>query len=369
MRVTGMLLLMAVVLPAAGAAQEPARRPDAFFLERSQIFTRIPVDDLAFEGQIAPHLFFYRADPWGDGAVFRRPVRAGAVSFTPLLRLRMLSTLSHPVRTPSYMPRPFLDWQLFRASVVDTTWEDRKWWAVPIRVWAVTLTPWAHHSNGQDGCLFAHQTRDPVTEECVGTLNTAGVPPINRTDGSFSTNFIRVALGYSWFAPETVGDNLEAASRCTYQVGVEYHPLGYMMGALSEEQAAYYPQWQVALGAEWGAAFHGQWLVGLDARWLNDPAPDVGNWTYAAEVGYMPRFLAGWGAFIRYYDGMDYYNLGFTEEIRYVQLGMQWDLGAVPRFLFSDVTNMADPPPAYRQNRVLDRILPKPLDALCRALH
>jgi hypothetical protein len=366
-----MFVALLLVAAANATAQETARRPDAYFLEHSRIFYRLPPDDLAFEGQIAPHLFFHRSDVFGDGDVFDQPVWTWAASFTPLLRLRMLSTESHPVRTPSYMPRPFLDWQLFRASAVDTTWDDRRYADVPVRLWGITFTPWAHHSNGQDGCLFEHQIRGPVTGECIGTLPSDSIPVTNKVDGSFSTNFIRIRAGYSWFAaPDTVGGPLQLNRRCTYEFGVEYHPIGYLMGALSEDQAEYYSQWQVTLGVEWSAPWKGQWIVGADARWLNDPAPGVDNWAYDAEVSWLPDFLSGWGGFVRYYSGMDYYNLGFMEAISYLQFGFTWDLGAVPRILFPERRNpMVDTAPPYRRNALLDRTLPALFDGVCRRLH
>lgn len=370
MRTHTVLLLLLIAVPGAALAQEAARRPDALFLERSRIFQRLPVDDLAFEGQIAPHLFFHRSDPWGNGDVFLQPVWSAAVSFTPLVRLRMMSTTSHPVRTPSYMPRPLFDWQLFRASVVDTTWSDRRWAEVPVRLWGLTLTPWAHHSNGQDGCLFEHQSRTAGSDECTGELEADAIPVTNRTDGSFSTNFVRLGVGYAWFAaPDTAGDALVGARRCTWELGVEYHPRGYLMGAISGEQAAWYPQWQATLAMEWGGGRDGQWLVGADARWLHEPAPGVGSWAYAAEISYMPRFLSGWGGFARYHAGMDYYNLGFMDRIRYLQLGVVWDLGAVPRFQFPASLNAGATATAYGRNALLDQTLPALFDFVCSKLH
>ena len=53
-----------------------------------------------------------------------------------------------------------------------------------------------HHSNGQDGCLFADEIRVP-DGECVAALpSQSGPRPINKRDGSFSTNYVRVGLDY-----------------------------------------------------------------------------------------------------------------------------------------------------------------------------
>ncbi len=363
------LALVLLALPVPALAQEVDRSPTPIFLERSYIFTRLPLDALAFEGQIAPHLYLNRADVWSEGEVFNLPVWSWTTSFTPLVRLRMLSTNSFPVRTPSYMPRPFLDWQLFRTSVVDTAVARREFAEVPVRLWGVTLTPWAHHSNGQDGCLFTYQARDEQGE-CVGDPVLGITPTVNKLDGSFSTNFIRLGIGYSYFgAPRAVGDRLERGHSCTFQVGVEVHPLSYLPGGLDREQAAYYPQVQATFGAEWARAWlRGTWIMGGEARWLDHTAPKVGNWALSTEVSYSPIKLPGWGFFGRYYTGMDYYNLGFMEEVRYLHLGLVWDLGSSVKFMFPSSPELSGKPSqVYRQNRFLDRA-PMPLDWLCRHL-
>ena len=356
-------LLALLTVPAAAAAQERTERPDAYFMERSRIFNRLPVQDLAFEAQIAPHLFMIRKDPWGDGAVFTEPVTSFAWIITPLVRLRMFSTESFPVRTPSYMPRPF-DFQLLRTSLADTATALRESFQAPLRMWGLTLTPWAHHSNGQNGCLFTDQTQDPATGDCLDPGVRAGVPEPNKLDGSFSTNFARLEVGYSRFQPVDTDTRIIARDRCTYQLGVEYHPEGWGPGALSDEQAQYYSRLQATVGAEWGTSLAGQLLIGGEVRWMDDPAPDVSSWIYSATIDWMYEKLHGWGLFARWYSGMDYYNLGFMEEVDYLQVGVVWDIGATPEFLMGDLNPMMDLP-AYERSSLMDGKLPWLFDTLC----
>ncbi len=371
MRPVRLALLSAVGLTLAAAdpsaAQERTGRPDAFFMERSRIFNRVPTDDLAFEGQIAPHLFIVRQDPWGAGEVFSKPITSFAWVMTPLIRLRMFSTESFPVRTPSYMPRP-LDFQFLRTSLADTATALREEFAAPLRVWGMTITPWAHHSNGQNGCLFADQSQDPVSGECSDPEERAGVPEPNRVNGSFSTNFARLALGYSWYRLEDRDTRMVGSERCTYQASVEYHPGSWGPGSLSDEQAEFYPRIQATVAAEWGAPLRGQLTIGGEARWLDSPAPDVPSWAHTATVDWMPDGLQGWGLFGRWYSGMDYYNLGFMDRIDYLQIGVVWDIGAVPDLTMGEINPM-QALPRYPRSPVLDGGLPSLLDAACRAVH
>jgi len=61
----------------------------------------------------------------------------------------------------------------------------------PMRLIAFSLTPWGHHSNGQDGCLYTDQTR--LGEECVDGTRLPGTPRATKqVDGSFSTNYARL---------------------------------------------------------------------------------------------------------------------------------------------------------------------------------
>ncbi len=365
----GVLMLL---VPGATLAQETDRlvRPNS--LERSYIFARVPMDDLAFEAQLAPHLYPRRPDVWGTAAdsLFWSPVTSWAVALTPMVRLRMMSTKSNPVRTPSYMPRPLGDWQFFRASVADPDAEKRLLGNAPLRLWALTVSPWAHHSNGQDGCLYTYQERGD-DGECAAVEPPPERPTTNKLDGSFTTNFVSALLAYSYVPiPDDSGDALEIHRRCTYRFGAEWHPTGYLIGGIKDEQAEFYPQWQFVGGMEW-LGLGGRLLLSGDVRLMSDPAPAPGTAAYTVEASWAPRRLSGWGFFTRYYRGMDYYNLGFLDSIEYLQFGLVWDAGSVEQLLLPeevDLSGVSDPPP-YDTHALLDGWLTRPLDGLCRLLH
>ncbi len=124
-------------------------QPGLTYVSRVQyFFSRLPREQLVFEGQYAPHLYLYQGLIEKGAMLYRKPVWAWSVAFMPMLRLRMLSTASSPVVPPSCMPRPFLDWQIFRASV-DMN-KEPNFTAGPIRLWGLTFSPRSHHSNGKD---------------------------------------------------------------------------------------------------------------------------------------------------------------------------------------------------------------------------
>src|SRR5206468_6375177 len=132
--------------------------------------------------------------------------RAGWVlSRKPAVRMRMLRGVSDPVRTPSYMPRVNLQ-VLYTRGMAGKLRENMglsprgSSSSLGIYEYHAVL---GHHSNGQDGCFYTGQNRD-AAGDCM--LPVSGLPPsptvaqirdaINRHDGSFSTNYVRVGLNY-----------------------------------------------------------------------------------------------------------------------------------------------------------------------------
>jgi len=106
------------------------------------------MESLIFEGNIAPYFMIG----------LRRDVRWG-IELSPRIIIRMYNSESHPVKTPSFMPRVTFFYQL-------TEIKNRK------RDLFMYFS-WFHHSNGQDGSYYNEDS-------------TA----INIEDGSFSTNWI-----------------------------------------------------------------------------------------------------------------------------------------------------------------------------------
>ena len=365
-RVAVIALATLVLSPRVARAQVTDNRDSPSFLEQQYFFTRLPLEQLVFEGQYAPHLYFYQGLFEKGAEMYRHPVWTWSVAFTPMLRLRMLKTFSSPVAPPSYMPRPLLDWQIFRASVAMN--RDSHFTESPVRLWGLTVIPWAHHSNGQTGCLFRDQ--HPIVN-AVGDTTSCGNPAtipnprtVNRNNGSFSTNLFAVALNYRSIRTRAARTGVnETDKSCTYSLQLDVHPVGYFPGGIDADQAAIYPTQQVHfvydLSRHAGEARYG---AAMRVDYLNRTAVSVPHWVYQPEVSYLPAWLRGWGAFARYFDGMDYYNFNFVDHKRWLQIGFVHSAARAEQF---GLPRGGPIDGSYPPARSLDKIA-RPLDAFCK---
>jgi len=64
---------------------------------------------------------------------------------------------------------------------------------------------------------------------------------------------------------------------------------------------------------------------------VTDEVPPV---RFAAEISRAYYQRSGWGSFLRYYYGQDYYNLGFLTTLSVVQLGAMIDQDRLPNLRF-----------------------------------
>jgi hypothetical protein len=281
---------------------------------------------------------------------------AYSISGTPAVRIRMLRETSAPVRTPSYMPR--VNFQGFwvrglkdcrpenpdrntigcgelpigfvpqqSVETVETLLR-----ALPrLSLWEAHVIA-GHHSNGQDGCLNKLQSRvPPETGPCTPSA-TVTPESMNRINGSFSTNYVRVGLNYSrnWMS---VGDtHFQAIREARGRVEFEYHP----RALVDEEMADLYGRARLLLGGAYAAK---------DVRWCKrrleasaglvwnpgviDPRLDFST---SAQVSCFPTENGGWGLFARISRGQDYYNVGFLDHVTRVHIGATFSQTGFFRF-------------------------------------
>ncbi len=367
MRRLGVALALAVSWSGIGSAQDVDNRSSPVFLERSYIFHRFPPHDLLFEAHLAPHLFFHQGLYQSGGRIYEAPdfaARSWSFSFTPTVRLRMFSTRSNPVRTPSFMPK--FNLQLFWASLVDPALRLDS----PIRVVALNAIPWGHHSNGQEGCLYADQTMDANGNCSDGVLPPGTRRTTNKLNGTFSTNYFRVWASYRHMRLDDLDADqlLRSNQMCTFTLGIEGNPQPFGPGTIPNEQKALYPSSRVFSVVElsW-KAFRQSWLNGrmsgsAQVEYLRTVAPHLSPWTFSAELSQTLHRLGGWGVFARYYQGMDYYNLGFLDDTRYVHVGLVFD--AVRSDEFGLPPNVA-PVPGPSRAPSLTRSLMGAMDRVC----
>jgi hypothetical protein len=359
--------LALLYIPALAAAQDVDNRNSPIFLERSYIFHRFPSDELLFEAHLAPHLFFRQGLYQDAGEIYQGPdwgARSWSLSMTPMVRLRMFSTRSNPVRTPSFMPK--LNVQFFWASLTDPS----RLLDSPIRIVAINTVPWGHHSNGQEGCLYTDQTMT-ATGDCIdGVIPPGSRRATNKLNGSFSTNYFRAWVAYRHMVlDDRDPDQMLRANRmCTLSLGVEGNPQSFGPGSITDEQKALYPTSRVFSGLElsW-RELRSSWLSGrmsgsIQVEYLRGVAPHLSPWTFTGELSNTIHRLGGWGAFVRYYRGMDYYNLGFLDDTRYVHLGIVFDVTRSDEFaLPPDVAPVRGP----RRSPSLGQRVMSTIDRLC----
>jgi hypothetical protein len=234
----------------------------------------------------------------------------------------MFDERSDPVRTPSYMPKGSLSLMFFRGERTEPRHR--------VGIWAAQLTV-GHHSNGQDGCLF--ETDVLVGDDCIGTPD---LDRINRRDGSFSTNFVRLGGRYrrEWLA--TINEGLPTEehvgmSQLTVGADVDLH------FATDARIAPFYGERRLRGLASFGRRLprlcRSRVGVSVSASYVGNEPDTVPPVAYQLEgvCTFTPQ--GGWGAFVRYYDGQDYYNLAFTQHIRRLHVGVQYDQDGFLRFI------------------------------------
>jgi hypothetical protein len=306
--------------------------------------------DLVFEAQVAPDIRI--VDNFGR-ALERvlesgRPrVMAYSVFGTFLTRLRMFDEASNPVRTPSYMPKATVQVAWMKNRSTADPGDGERFLKGPIEMWLLSVIPFGHHSNGQNGCLFNEQVRidgDCQPESPIGTA----AEDVNRENGSFSTNYMRFGLEYRRLYPD--GDDpsdIRAITRREWGIGgsVELNPTGYIGGSISDTLKPLYGPTRYRLTADiaagnWRAPIPWVDRVNCGRAWAEasamfiDGAAESVDDVFTVEAACLPAGWGGAGLFVRYYRGQDYYNAAFLENINRVQFGLTFLQGkflAFPR--------------------------------------
>ena len=230
------------------------------------------------------------------------------------VRLRLMKELSLPVRTPSYMPAPLDFWAY---NYRRTQSGDQ------VHMLAFRAIPWGHHSNGQDGCLFTTQTRNDALD-CVPFPQQSELSDsfVNRTNGSFSTNYSRVGAYYKRSFLD--GDGVTSKF---FGGGLEFetHPTGYGPGDISPELRSIYPPHRATLVGEFGyrgdASRQKVYVRGsFQYQWGETYETDVPQ--VEAELELSWRFAEEWGLRGAAFYGPDDYNLAFLRKRTYFTIGV-----------------------------------------------
>jgi hypothetical protein len=323
----GLLLGLAAGVCSADAFAETPYEPGNYeFLERQYVLgspQKISIngkeDSLAFEAQVGPHITLvgggWGPDPrlgWSDELRF---------IFTFQTYLRLITSESAPVVTPSYIPQFRLQW-LRRRTLVDGALNPVADWR-----WGLTFALFSHHSNGQDGCTLL--PLPPAGEACAKRGNATG---INERNGSFSTNYLGLDVHLRW-SPQAAFEGPVAALLGT--LGAQFHH-DVPGGGLPEELERLWGRWQAHAELE-GRYYHpsepalgyGYARYRLDAMSGGSdpllPGIEASHWRQTAELGVVVDKWQGLGLFARLVAGREYYNIEFTQEVTRLQAGLTID--------------------------------------------
>ena len=334
-------------------------RPEAFFFEPSKVLL-LPhalqgggdspsgrQDRLAVEVEFNEPIFPYQHRRSAPDRHFGG--RGIAVAFTPMYRVRIWKERSSPVRSPSFMPKATLQLNIFEPRKPGHQWGERKDGSRGfVKLDSVMWTVWGHHSNGQDGCLYADANDQPFPADACPTD-----PPeirINRMNGSFSTNYTQVSFFRAYYrVPEESDADAAARSqddvwgdertaRYSWFTGATYEwnfPFDtFLGGAVAPPVRPIYGMSRVRglVGFERFPRLHARrsqprFKASVWGAFIAKKAntADCGKPTQTGQVRECaPRFAFGadlnvglgskidyLGAYARYYHGQDYYNLSF----------------------------------------------------------
>jgi hypothetical protein len=356
---TGVTLVLATlaIAEAAGAqaSNGDARKtvtnagPIVPFLEGTDVFMAAG-QDTVFEADIVHHAIAFQTfadvldlDRQAKRIESGRRPRLFAISIsgTPAVRMRMLEQVSRPVRTPSWMPRGNIQllWVRGAPEVADAYARQVRTAAAPGTVAAASGLPrrvsvWevhaivGHHSNGQDGCYYEDERRG--ADGTCESVTTPSVPrQVNTTDGSFSTNYVRLGMNYR---RNTLDDDLWARREWGARAEVEHHPRSWM----DQEIVSTYGRTRLSIAGvysvrDWSRCEkRAEVRAGLQAT--AGRQPEASSAAITLEAACFPTQRGGWGVFVRYYRGQDYYNIRYLNDINRLHVGFTFNQSGFFRF-------------------------------------
>jgi hypothetical protein len=287
-------------------ADAPAFLPRSYLYWGSPVGSKQHPSELIFALSYALHLPAYsnlreqalRGKSW-----------AGAATLSFEGDLRMLSVRSRPVRMPSY--RPTLHGQLFYLLHGALPW-----------LFGGRLS-FYHYSNGQDRCTYSEQLSDD-SAECKQVTAQVDDPrgQLNRRTGNFTMNGWSVQL-------DARVHRLSKTRVAVAQLGASLSVSGNLpLGSSSMDSATRRWYGWGRLGAEIDARQRFGWAsLGLRAMAVYYPnsGPRIPPAAGLVELTIGPYWLAGFGFFVRYYGGRDFYNAFFVDRIQQFAAGLSWD--------------------------------------------
>ncbi len=289
------------------------------FLEKSYASPFAPYGkNLILDAQAAGHYFFYNG--LTDKVWLRKGGWKLAVPISMIFVVRIFDIPSAPVRTPSFILRP---------TYVQAFHLRRKPGTFQLWGFGLGIT---HHSNGQSGCTFLGHTHDPAIDDCVvKDPGLAALFKTNTRDGSFSTNFIPIDVGFRW---GRLNKHALVDHQVSLQAKAEIHPLHFIKGGMKRDLASQYGQHMLGLGVEgekrWQSVGTARVALWQQVRFGKDKADE--DWSGQLEASFVFYGAENMGFFGRVHWGNDYYNIRFQDQDVFFQLGFMWDPRRLDQF-------------------------------------
>ena len=260
-------------------------------INQSDSYITFPTDI----GNIEPLMFEANLNP--NFVVRKRADTRLMMVLTPQITIRMFNEESYPVKTPSYIPQLSLYYLFGYPELAHHT---------------TLFGRIAHHSNGQDGSFY----------------NSNGT--INLQSGNFATNFFEIG-----FIDTSYGAKVNAVK--FFKSSLEIHPKSWMLDELRGQYS----------GLRWHNSFFvyklpldrgffsekrkANFSVKIETTWMLDNINewktfDTNRFSGAFTFYYHPKFLEDIGFFIKFYHGLDYYNIYFEHQLDIIRFGLMTEI-------------------------------------------
>jgi hypothetical protein len=175
-----------------------------------------------------------------------------------------------------------------------------------------------------------------VDGKCIG--GTSDLTKINRKDGNFSTNYVRIGGRYrrEWLATLNAGRTDEehvGTSNLTFGIDLDLH------FKTDERLAPFYGQRRVrgmvSYANQLQRVCRSRAAVTATVLFVGTDPDTVPPIAYQLEGVCTFSNQGGWGALVRYTDGQGNYNLAFAEHVRRLEIGVHYEQDGFLRFITS----------------------------------
>jgi hypothetical protein len=246
------------------------------------------LEPLVFESDVIPYFMLSLS----------QNVRWG-VELSPRVIMRMYNQASHPVRTPSFMPKVTFFFQF-----VDREHGKRDFFS---------YVSWMHHSNGQEDGFFNPDTT--TINLRTGSFYTNWVEGgvfLSRPNAKllFNTNYVKLFTAYSYSqAPELKGTYGRLRFFINVNSTVKLSKLFRTFRKSDDVNKNYIFEQSIRLG----------WITG---DLIGTKTIDKKRFTFNYRLSFKPTFLKDVNVFVHYYYGQDYYNIHYGRQLSVIRFGI-----------------------------------------------